>query len=1166
MRKERITEHYPFLSRLSKVFHISVFFMLLMVTQAWAQSQVTGKVTDKSDSPLPGVTVVVKGTTTGTVTDGNGHYSLSGIPKNSTLVFSFVGMKLQELAVGGRTSINVQLAEESIGIEEVVAIAYGTVKKKDLTGSITTVDGGLIAKQANSTITRALEGAVPGLQIAAVDGQPGLDMGIRLRGIGTASQNNANALVVIDGVPAQHDNPLSTINSKDIASVTVLKDAASTALYGSRGANGVLLITTKKGSTGETKISFEGRWGINQVGPYQYDKISDPKDIYEFSWGAIYNSVRYGVAGSGISKNYTTNVQTPNMSHEEAAAFASAHLFDYTGSTTKFTRNALGNWMLYNVPGAVYTPSGTGATASATMSGAYLINADGKLNPAAELLYNDYYDKYVLESRFRQEYNVSARGGSEKVNYFFSLGYLEDPSYIRASQFGRYNGRSNINAQLYDWLKVGANVAYSWRETQSPATRFGRNPGSGQANPFRYINGHLQLTQLYAHDKDAKYLYNPDGTKKVHVLAGDTWSPLGQTTTSYGSTDILYMLDTDQDIRKSSDIVTRSYAEIKFLKDFTFTTNLGLEKYHETRTRYWQSKTGQAQGTGAFGKVYQNVTILNLQELLNYNNDFGKHHVDALAAHEFNKYSLENLNYNSAYELIPGFVSFANFVGRYTGGTFSGPGGVEAKNAMESYFGRAHYIYNDKYYAEASLRRDGSSKFKYAENRWGTFWSVGGGWRISAEPFMEKTSTWLDNLKFRASYGVIGNQNGIGNYSGYQTWGYGAIYTSTTAGNGIPASYTLTQGGYPNDALTWENTHTLDAGFDFSLFNRINGTFDFYNRNTVNAIWDQPIAYSLGQASLAKNSAKIQNRGFEVELNVDIIKKQDLLWTVSLNGTHYRTVLKKVPPGVGSPALNGNWTANADAWSIAGSGTSSNVTYLRGIGKDYYNMYLFKYAGVDQNTGLPLFWHIVTEADHTAGLFSDVAVGGDAKTTNYSTASRYENGSAIPDWIGGFTTTLRYKNFDFTGMLAYQLGGLFYSNEYGNGLYRSDNLGTALSAELLGNTWTPENKGAKFPMAMYGNTYGDGSTFGSWMYTDMALFNASYMNIKNVTLGYTFPQNMLRKYKVSALRLYVSADNLFMLTSHSGIDPRMSLVGGLDVGAYAFPSMRTVSFGVNLDL
>ncbi|MCE5346490.1 MAG: SusC/RagA family TonB-linked outer membrane protein [Bacteroidales bacterium] len=1128
------------------------------------QIKVTGTIKDENGSPLPGVNIQVEGTTIGAISNINGVYTINLPNENAVLVFSFIGYKSQKVSSNGRLAIDVTLEPELSVLDDVVVVAYGTTKKKDLTGSISTVEAKLIATQANSTITRALEGAVAGLQVAAVDGQPGLDMGIRLRGIGTASQNNSNALIVIDGVPAQNDNPLSTINSKDIASVTVLKDAASTALYGSRGANGVVLITTKKGSSGATKISFEGRWGVNQVGPYEYDKISDPKDIYEYAWLTIYNSVRYGVGGSGMAKNYTTNVQNPNMSHEDAAAFASTHLFDYTGSTSTFSRNALGNWMLYNVPGAVYTTTGTGATSSAKMSGAYLVNTDGKLNPDAKLLYNDNYDKYLLQNKSRQEYNLSATGGTDKVDYFVSLGYLEDPSYIRGSQFGRYSGRVNVNAKLYDWLKVGANVAYSWRETQSTSTRYGRNPGSATANPFSYFNGQNQLIQLYAHDKDGNYIYE-NGEKKVHVLAGDTYSPLGLTSTASNSTNILYMLDTDQDIRRSSDIVTRSYAEIKFLKDFTFTTNLGLEKYHETRTRYWNSKTGQSQGTGAFGKVYQNVTVLNTQQLLNYNKDIDRHHVDAMVGHEFNRYNFETISYNSAYELIPGFVNFTNFVGHYTGGTFSGPGGNEYGNAMESYLGRANYIYDNKYYVAASLRRDGSSKFKYKENRWGTFWSVGGGWRVSGESFMDNTKNWLDNLKVRASYGIIGNQNGIGNYSGYQTWGYGAKYTSTTAGNGIPASYTLSQGAFPNDALTWENTHTFDAGIDFTLFNRVNGTFDVFDKNTVNAVWDQPIALSLGQASLSKNSARIQNRGFEVELNIDIIRQKDLYWSVTLNGTHFTTILKKVPKGVGSAALDGNWTANADAWSIAGSGTSANVTYLRGVGKDYYNLYQFKYGGVDQNTGLPLFWHKVTDADHTAGLYTDVAVGGDVKTTNYSTASRYELGSAIPDWIGGLSTTVRYKAFDFTAMFAYQLGGKFYSTEYGNGMYRSDNLAFALSAELIGNTWTPENTGAKFPMAMYGNKYGDGSTFGSWMYSDMALFSASYLNFKNVTLGYTLPANLLKKYRINAFRVYVSGDNLFMVTEHSGIDPRMSLVGGYDVGAYAFASSRTISFGINFD-
>ncbi len=1126
---------------------------------------VTGTVRDTNGQPIPGVTVLVKGTTVGLVTDIDGKYSIKLPATAEFLVFSFVGMISQETKIGGQTKIDVVLAEASIGLQEVVAVAYGTAKKKDLTGAVTMIDSKLVTAQSNSTVTRALEGAVAGLQVSAVDGQPGLDMGIRIRGLGTASQNNSNALVVIDGVPAQNDNPLSTINPKDIASVSVLKDAASTAMFGSRGANGVVLITTKNGSKGKTKISFEGRWGVNQIGPYQFDKIDNPKDVYEYAWLAIYNAYRYGVGTSGVSKNYTTDVQNPNHTAAEAGQFASAHLFDYNNSETNFTRNNLENWMLYDVPGAIYSKTGTGATASSTMSGAFLVNPDGKLNPQARLLYSDSYDKYLLENKLRQEYNVSASGGSDKLDYFVSLGYLEDPSYIRGSKFSRYSGRTNINAQLYDWLKVGTNVAYSNRSTQSPATRYGRNPGSGNANPFRFINGQNPLIQLYAHDQNGNVIKNPDGGNKVHVLAGDTYSPLGLTGTAQYSTNILTMLDQDKDVRNSSDLTTRTYAEVKLLKDLKFTTNLSYEKYSEVRTRYWQSATGQAQGTGAFGKVYQNVTVLNSQELLDYGHDFGKHHVDGLFGHEFNKYTFDNLNFNSAYELIPGFISFANYVGHYTGGTFSTPGGSDQRTAMESYFARSHYIYDDKYYVEASVRRDGSSKFKTDATRWGTFWALGGGWRISKETFMESTKSWLNNLKLRADYGVIGNQNGIGMYSGYQTWGYGAIYTSTTAGNGIPASFTLSKGGYVNDGLSWENTKTFDVGFDFTLFDRVHGVIDYFNKNTDNAVWDQPIALSLGQGSLQKNSARIVNKGLEIQVDVDIIKNKDFYWNVSTNGTTYTTKLMAVPKGVGATG-DGTWTATADAWSASGGGASSGITYLRGVGKDYYNLYVFKYAGVDQNTGLPLFYHKVTEADHTAGLYTAVTVGGDAKTTNYSTASRYELGSAIPKWIGGFSTTFKYKDFDFSAQLSYQLGGKFYSTDYGNSLYNSEYVGYALSAELIGNTWTPENKNAKFPMAMYKSSYTDGATFGSWLYTDMALFSASYMDVKNVTVGYTFPKKMLQKTKISALRLYISADNLYMLTSHSGIDPRQSLVGGFEVGAYTYPSMRTISFGVNLDL
>ncbi|MCT1523350.1 SusC/RagA family TonB-linked outer membrane protein [Sphingobacterium hotanense] len=1155
-------------SKLGRYFSF-VLSMLFVFTTSMSMAQtdrvIRGTVVDATTgAALGGVSISDSATKNATSTANDGTFEI-GTRTNSTLIFQYVGYARKTVTVGAESNIRVQLSEDESELEEVVVVAYGTARKRDLTGAVSQIDSKALTQQSNSTVSRALEGAAPGIQVSAVDGQPGVDMGIRVRGLGSANQNTSNALVVIDGVPAQNDNPLASISPKDIESVTILKDAASTALYGSRGANGVVLITTKKGVKGTPRIAFESKLGMNQIGPYQYDKISDPKDIYEFAWLSIYNSVRYGVDGSGTAKGYTTNVQNPNMSHEEAALFASQHLFDYTGSTTDFKVNNLGNWMLYDVPGAIYTPTGgTGANASSTMTGAYLVNTDGKLNPNARLLYNENYDSHLLQNRTRQEYNVSASGGSDKIDYFISGGYLGDPSYIRGSSFKRYNGRANVNAQVYDWLKLGANVGYANRDTQSPATRFGRNPGSSTANAFRFINGQNPLTQLFARDQNGNIIQE-NGKDKVHVLQGDTWSPVGPTTAALSSTNVLTVLDNDIDKRVSDDWNTRVYGTINFLNDFTFTANFSLDKFNDIRTRYWNSESGQAAGIGAFGKVFSNVSIMNAQQLLNYNKTIGSHTIEGLLGHEYDAFQFETLNYRSSYSLIDNFPTYANYVGRYDGGTFSNPGGGTDTRRMESYFARGNYNYADKYFAQVSVRRDGSSKFKLKDKRWGTFWSVGAGWRINGEDFMENTQGWLDNLKVRASYGVIGNQNGISNYSGYQTWGFSAVYQQTSGGTGIPTSYVLNQNAYVNDQLTWEKINTFDAGLEVGLFNRVRATFDYYNRLTTNAIWSQPIAMSKGQSSILTNSAKLSNYGFEVDLSVDVIKNEDWTWTVSTNGTHYRTILKEVPPGVGSAALDGDWTGGVDGWSSAGTAGNTNIAYLRGIDKDYFNMYLFKYAGVDQSTGLPMFYHRVTEADLSAGLFSGSQVGESVATTDYSKASRYEMGSAVPSWIGGFSTSLRYKNFDLYGAFAYQVGGKFLSTEYANSLYVTENPGKALSSELIGNTWTPENTGAKFPMVMYGNTYGNGSTFGSWMYSDMAMFNASYLNLKNITVGYTLPADLLGNSKIKRLRVYASGDNIFMLTSHSGIDPRMSLVGGWEVGAYSYPTMRTFSAGVNLE-
>lgn len=1161
---------------------ILLFLLCILCSggSVFAQTSVSGKVVDASGLEIPGVNIVVKGQTVGTMTGADGTFTLTDIPGGSkaVLVFSFIGYRTQEVKVGNQKYLNIRMEEDSEQLDEVVVVAYGTQKRKDLTGSLTQIDSKVIGVQSVASATKALEGTVPGLQISAVDGQPGIDAGIRVRGIGSTNLNSSSALVVVDGVPIPNGddnlNPLAAVNSQDIASITVLKDAASTALYGSRGANGVVLITTKKGQSGKAQVSFSGRWGVNSIGNFDYGRIDNAKDYYEYAWKSIYNSYRYGVNGSGLPQNWTTNVNNPNYSHEEAAEFASQHLFNYVNKENSFGRNMLGNFMAYDVPGMEFIQTGN----SSTMAGAYLVGTDGKLNPNARLLYDETYGDYLLENNFRQEYNVSVNGGSDRMDYFVSLGYLEDPSYLANSKFSRYSGRANVNAKAFDWLKVGAQMSYSKTTTQTMALSYGRaNAGSNQGNVMRFINGHAPTVPVHAYDKDGNLVTNDVTGTTNFFLADGTYSPFGPVQSNYGATDIIYSMANDYRADAKDAWTTRVYGELSFLKDFKLRASIGYDQNVLVRTRYFQSLTGRAKNTGGMSVRNVNYVNLNTQEMLSYTKSVNLHNVDAMFVHEYNHLGIDTQIWGAGYEFLPGFVGSGNFVGKYTNAAaMETPSYAKDLERMESYLARVNYDYDGKYYASASFRTDGSSKFK--KNKWGTFWSVGAGWRFSDEKFMEDTKTWLDNAKVRVSYGVIGNANAIGRYSGYRTWSVGTKYSATEAGTGTPNGvWTMGMGAFVNDQLTWENTKTWDAGIDMSfLDSRLSLTFDFYNRLTDNSFYNRPVSYmATGQDALQANTAAIRNRGIELEIGANIIRTEDFSWNVSLNGTTYTTILKDVPDGSIADNKNlpsGTYEANGDGWSVAGAGNAQGgAYYLRGEGRSWYNLWLYKYAGVDQETGLPLYYHRVSADDVADGTYPGMREGESVKVKDHTLASKYEMGSAIPKWIGGFTTTFRYKDFDFTGVLAYQLGGKFYSVEYGNGLYRGSGAIDACvlvpSSELIGNTWTPENRNAKFPMQWYAGRgeYYDGATMGSWKYTDMALFSASYLRVKNLTLGYTLPKALTQKAYISSLRVYVSGDNLFLLSAAKGIDPSMSLTGGMEVNAFSYPAMRTLSLGVNVN-
>lgn len=1179
---------------MGKRFFTALLALLLIGVQAFAQSAVSGKVTDESGEPCVGANVLIKGTTTGTMTDLDGNYSLTDVRKGAILVFSSIGYTSQEVRLGSSSVVNVVLKSDADFLNEVVIVGYGTAKRKDLTGSLTQIDNKLIASQNSSSATKALEGAVPGIVYASVDGQPGNDAGLRVRGLGSTNVGASNALVIIDGVPAQGDNPLSNMNQEDIASITVLKDAASTAIYGSRGANGVILVTTKRGDSGRTKISFQARAGWNTVGSYKVGQVDNAAGIYEYLWQSIYNSYRYGVNGAGPALNketgeYYTNIGNPNVSHDAAAEFASQHLFNYIGLNDSFGRNMLGNYMAYNVPGATYTPDGTGSSASSTMTGAYLVGTDGKINPNASLLYDDTYADALLKTGFRQQYDLSASGGSDKEDHYLSLGYLTDPSYVPNSRFERITGRANINVNLFKWLKVGANVGYTRSRTNYQGTYWAaRNSGSNQGNITRYVNGHTPIVPFYAHDAEGNYIYDKNGDRVRNYLYNSTYSPLGQTGNNYGSTDIMYAMDNDIREDLTSTLNTRTYIEIPFLDHFTFRTDFAYDKINRTTTVYYNGTTGRAASMGGyFGKRMNDIEVMNLQHRLTYNQDFGKHHVDAMALFEDSDWEQQTVNWGSADEFIPGFLAAGNFVGRYYGaGSAPTPGYGHDIERMRSWLGRANYIFADKYYVSGSVRRDGSSKFR-KENRWGTFWSVGAGWRFTEESFMQDLrDSWLNNGKLRASYGVIGNQNGIGRYQTYRTWGYSTTYQTTNNGTGRPTgdSYKLSMGGLVNTQLTWEETKTFDVGLDLTLFNRIDLTFDWYNRVTGNSQFNQPVSYlAMGQTTLPRNIAELTNRGIELDINADIIRTKDIRWNVAFNITHYTTKLTDLPddaiPAHAEGLPDGTWEDNQGSWASAGGSQQNANVYLRGIGRDWFNLYMYKYAGIDQSSGLPMYFHRVTEADHAAGKYKDTEVGGSVKTTNYANASKYEVGSAIPTFQGGFNTSFSYKNFYVNAQFAYQIGGKFFSRNYAEYLYNVVDAQMYrmmfVSKDVKGNTWTPDNTGAGFPMQWYPageNSYFSGTSAngGNWSFTDESLFSASYLRLKNLTLGYNVSKSLLNKLRidkvVSNIKVFASSDNLFILSAAKAIDPTMSASGGYnDVDSYTFPNMRTYTIGINLD-
>ena len=1048
-------------------------------SMAFAQSQISGKVTSSEDgSPVIGASIKVAGTNTGTVTDIDGNFSLNA-PAGSKLEISYIGMVSKTVKAG--RNLNIVMDSDNHSLDEVMVVAFGTAKKSAFTGSAAVVGSEELSKKVTTNVADALVGSVPGLQLRGGTGQPGDTQGkINIRGI-ASMYASTDPLIIVDGAP--YSASLSNIPTEDIESVSILKDAASAALYGARGAAGVIIVTTKKGSNKEAKINVDMKWGSNSRAIPDYDVIKDPGQYYEAYYAQLYNRNFYGRGQSAEQANLNAN--------KTMLSDLKYNVFTYPD-----------NEQLIGLDGKINPHATLGRVVTGTDGKKYLMTPDDWANT----LYN---------KSLRQEYNVSANGGTDRSTYYTSVGYLKDDGIIQQSGYERLTARLKADYQAKKWLKLGTNVGFvTSNQTQSS----GLSSTSTLANnPFVFTSTLAPIYPLFIRDENGNImkddlgndLYDFGSSSKFGIVRPvlDNNNPMAELALNRVTANG-HQLNASM----SADIQITSFLKASL----TSTLIWGQTNGHTYSNAYYGPK---ANVNGELQKESTESWRQNHTQTLTYYQDFGKHSVTVLLGHEYYKTNTRYLSATGQGGFTPSIQELAAFAKKLDSNSYR-----TAYN-VEGYFGNAQYSYDDKYFGSFSYRRDASSRFA-KDHRWGNFWSIGGAWLISKESWFK--APWVDELKIKASIGQQGNDN-IGN------WAYIDLYTlSKTSDTSMAASFAR----MGNKNITWETTTNLNIGTEFSFFNRrLSGTIDFYSKKTTDLLFWLSIPESAGSRGYYGNVGDIRNNGIEVTLTGSIIRTKDLDWSVTANIAHNSTKILKLPES--KIADNGGFNETSKL---------ETTQYWYRVGGSLYNGYMPKYAGVNEK-GEATYW-----VDEDAG-------GGkhgtkySYTTTNPNSASKYETGSLLPKAFGGFSTTVVYKGFDFTASFDYQIGGKVYDSRYASLMSPCDNssaAGSAIHKDYL-KSWSPNNTSSNIPRWQYGDNY-------TTAQSDRFLTNASYFNFQSFTVGYSIPTQHIPFF--SKIRVYCSGENLGFISARKGLDPRYSYDGGTTLNAYS--PVRNISGGIQL--
>ena len=921
-------------------------------------------------------------------------------------------MQTQEVAV--KPQVKITLKSDSEILDEVVVTGYGIQRKASFTGAASMVGQDVIAKKNDANFVKALEGAVPGVQMNNSTGIPGAWGAVFIRGRSSLN-SGTQPLYIIDGVPINSDNegmsetnnkfldPMASLNAADIENVTVLKDAAATAIYGSRAANGVIVITTKKGSQGKFNINLDIKQGFVSMGNNNMEFANAEQTMKLFANGY---QARYG------------------GSWQEAYDYLADEFFEWDRKSSY-----------------------------------------------------DWVDKATRKGYY-QDYNINAQGRTGSTGYYFSLGYMDTEGLVIGSDMQRYSGRLNVDSK-FNVFTFGASASYSYAVQNG----FSQSTGGSMSSPM--VAAISSMLPLYP-------FYNEDGSYA-----------------NIASSNPLALHDKDKgEINEvtSQTINLSPYLQIDFGKGIYAKTTFGANIIDLREYNYWSAiYNPQGMNYNGLGQQYNSrSTVLTWNNILGWNYTFDKkHHINLMLGQEMQRKSY-------FYEYYSGSdFPFADSGMRdlTTAGSWNDSEYYKREARLASYFADAHYSYDDKYYISGSFRRDGSSVFG-ANNRWGNFWSVGAKWRITGEDFL-KDNPILTNATLRASYGTVGNQD-IDWYAARGFYEAGANY------GGVPG---MTPESIANPNLTWEVSKKFDIGFDLSFINRIHLTFDYYNETTDDALFEVPLSMTTGLSETFQNIGSIRNRGIEVAVNASIIQNRELTWSVYANLTWNKNeVIKLSTPDPIEP---------------------NNFSIIE-EGHPYRQFYMKEYAGVDRETGKPM-WYLNKEGDET--------------TTAYNDAAKRYVGSAEPKVLGGFGTSLNWKNIDFSATFNYRLGAKVYdSGASFTGFGMS--FRTPLKEVAL-NSWTEDNKDAKYPQYIYGDPNNSTSTSSRFLYS------GNYLRIGNLTLGYTIPSKWTKKAFIQKLRAYVSVDNLYTFTASDfvGYSPETYASG---VIAWQYPVTRTFIGGIQV--